>query len=191
VMRVILMGPPGAGKGTQAARIAERFGIPAVSTGDIFRDNIKNRTELGQQVEKILASGAYVPDEVTNDIVRDRLAQPDASNGFLLDGYPRTTGQVNALDEMLAVAGHRLDAAVELTVDEDALVERLTNRAGEQGRADDSEEVVRERQALYRDETAPLIDLYHEHGVLLRVDGMGTVNEVTERVVRALEGVQA
>jgi len=191
VMRVILMGPPGAGKGTQAARIAERFGIPAVSTGDIFRDNIKNRTELGQQVEKILASGAYVPDEVTNDIVRDRLAQPDASNGFLLDGYPRTTGQVDALDEMLAVAGHRLDAAVELTVDEDALVERLTNRAGEQGRADDSEEVVRERQALYRDETAPLIDLYHEHGVLLRVDGMGTVNEVTERVVRALEGVQA
>lgn len=190
-MRVILMGPPGAGKGTQAARIAERFGIPAVSTGDIFRDNIKNRTELGQQVEKILASGAYVPDEVTNDIVRDRLAQPDASNGFLLDGYPRTTGQVDALDEMLAVAGHRLDAAVELTVDEDALVERLTNRAGEQGRADDSEEVVRERQALYRDETAPLIDLYHEHGVLLRVDGMGTVNEVTERVVRALEGVQA
>lgn len=191
MMRVILMGPPGAGKGTQAARIAERFGIPAVSTGDIFRDNIKNRTELGQKVEKILASGAYVPDEVTNDIVRDRLAQPDASNGFLLDGYPRTTGQVNALDEMLAVAGHRLDAAVELTVDEDALVERLTNRAGEQGRADDSEEVVRERQALYRDETAPLIDLYHEHGVLLRVDGMGTVNEVTERVVRALEGVQA
>jgi len=191
VMRVILMGPPGAGKGTQAARIAERFGIPAVSTGDIFRDNIKNRTELGQQVEKILASGAYVPDEVTNDIVRDRLAQPDASNGFLLDGYPRTTGQVDALDEMLAVAGHRLDAAVELTVDEDALVERLTNRAGEQGRADDSEEVVRERQALYRAETAPLIDLYHEHGVLLRVDGMGTVNEVTERVVRALEGVQA
>ncbi len=191
MMRVILMGPPGAGKGTQAARIAERFGIPAVSTGDIFRDNIKNRTELGQQVEKILASGAYVPDEVTNDIVRDRLAQPDASNGFLLDGYPRTTGQVDALDEMLAVAGHRLDAAVELTVDEDALVERLTNRAGEQGRADDSEEVVRERQALYRDETAPLIDLYHEHGVLLRVDGMGTVNEVTERVVRALEGVQA
>jgi len=191
VMRVILMGPPGAGKGTQAARIAERFGIPAVSTGDIFRDNIKNRTELGQKVEEILASGAYVPDEVTNDIVRDRLAQPDASNGFLLDGYPRTTGQVDALDEMLAVAGHRLDAAVELTVDEDALVERLTNRAGEQGRADDSEEVVRERQALYRDETAPLIDLYHEHGVLLRVDGMGTVNEVTERVVRALEGVQA
>ncbi len=191
MMRVILMGPPGAGKGTQAARIAERFGIPAVSTGDIFRDNIKNRTELGQKVEKILASGAYVPDEVTNDIVRDRLAQPDASNGFLLDGYPRTTGQVDALDEMLAVAGHRLDAAVELTVDEDALVERLTNRAGEQGRADDSEEVVRERQALYRDETAPLIDLYHEHGVLLRVDGMGTVNEVTERVVRALEGVQA
>ncbi len=191
MMRVILMGPPGAGKGTQAARIAERFGIPAVSTGDIFRDNIKNRTELGQKVEEILASGAYVPDEVTNDIVRDRLAQPDASNGFLLDGYPRTTGQVDALDEMLAVAGHRLDAAVELTVDEDALVERLTNRAGEQGRADDSEEVVRERQALYRDETAPLIDLYHEHGVLLRVDGMGTVNEVTERVVRALEGVQA
>jgi len=189
-MRVILMGPPGAGKGTQAARIAARFGIPAVSTGDIFRDNIKNRTELGQQVEKILSSGGYVPDEVTNDIVRDRLAQDDAREGFLLDGYPRTTGQVDALDAMLAERGHRLDAAVELTVDEDTIVGRLTNRAGEQGRADDSEEVVRERQAIYRAETAPLIDLYREHGVLVRIDGMGTVDEVTARIVGALEGIQ-
>ncbi len=188
-MRLIIMGPPGAGKGTQAARIAERYGVPAISTGDIFRANIKNRTVLGQQVEQILSAGGYVPDEVTNEIVQDRLGWPDAAGGFLLDGYPRTTGQVAFLDE--ALEGQALDAVLELTVDEDAVVGRLLKRAAVEGRADDTEDVVRERQAIYRAETAPLTSLYAEHGVLLSVDGMGEVDEVTERLVAAIDRLRS
>ncbi|MEP6629142.1 MAG: adenylate kinase [Lapillicoccus sp.] len=185
--RLIIMGPPGAGKGTQAVRIADRYGIPAISTGDIFRTNIKDGTDLGQQVKSILDAGGYVPDEVTNDIVRDRLAWVDAAPGFLLDGYPRTTGQVAFLDEVLADHGHALDGVVELTVDEDSVVERLLKRAETEGRTDDTEAVIRERQAIYRKETAPLIALYEQHGVLVKVDGMGSVDEVTERVVKAVD----
>ncbi len=187
-MRLIILGPPGAGKGTQAARIADRLGIPAISTGDIFRANIKQQTALGQQVEQILASGGYVPDEVTNDIVEDRLSWDDAKDGFLLDGYPRTEGQVEALDAMLAKHGHRLDAVLELTVDEDAVVERLLKRAAVEGRADDTEEVIRERQAIYRKQTAPLAQHYADAGLLVQVDGMGDVDAVTERVLAALPG---
>lgn len=189
--RLIIMGPPGAGKGTQAIRIAERFGIPAISTGDIFRSNIRDGTDLGQQVKSILDAGGYVPDEVTNDIVRDRLTWVDAAPGFLLDGYPRTTGQVAFLDDVLADHDHALDGVIELTVDEDAVVERLLKRAETEGRADDTEEVIRERQAIYRKETAPLIALYEEHGVLVKVDGMGSVDEVTERVVKAVDTFSA
>jgi adenylate kinase len=185
-MRLIILGPPGAGKGTQAVRIAERLSIPAISTGDIFRSNIKDRTELGQRVEAILASGGYVPDEVTNEIVEDRLTWDDAAHGFLLDGYPRTNGQVEALDAMLAKAGHALDSVLELTVDEDAVVSRLLKRAELEGRADDTEEVIRERQAIYRRETAPLAAHYAQAGLLLQVDGMGEVDEVTERILAAL-----
>ncbi|MDC5698566.1 adenylate kinase [Intrasporangium calvum] len=185
-MRLIILGPPGAGKGTQAARIAERLSIPAISTGDIFRTNIKEQTELGRKVEAILASGGYVPDEVTNEIVEDRLSWPDASNGFLLDGYPRTAGQVDALDGMLGRHGHRLDAVLELTVDEDAVVERLLKRAEIEGRADDTEDVIRERQAIYRRETAPLAEHYADAGLLVQVDGMGDVDEVTDRIITAL-----
>jgi adenylate kinase len=185
-MRLIILGPPGAGKGTQAARIAERLQIPAISTGDIFRANIKQQTALGERVEKILASGGYVPDEVTNEIVEDRLSWEDARGGFLLDGYPRTTGQVDALDAMLERAGHRLDGVLELTVDEDAVVERLLKRAAIEGRADDTEEVIRERQAIYRKETAPLAQHYAEAGLLVQVDGLGTVDEVTDRIAAAL-----
>lgn len=185
-MRLILLGPPGAGKGTQAARVSAAHGVPAVSTGDIFRANIKNETALGLQVKEITASGGYVPDEVTNAIVRDRLAEPDAAGGFLLDGYPRTTGQVEALDAMLAETGHALDAVVELTVDTDEVVRRLLVRAKEQGRADDTEEVVRERMRIYAEETAPLAAVYRERGLLSQVDGMGTVDEVTSRLVTAL-----
>jgi adenylate kinase len=184
--RMIILGPPGAGKGTQAARIAERLAIPAISTGDIFRTNIKEQTELGRRVEAILASGGYVPDEVTNEIVEDRLTWPDAENGFLLDGYPRTAGQVEALDAMLARHGHQLDAVLELTVDEDAVVERLLKRAEIEGRADDSEEVIRERQALYRRETAPLAKHYAGVGLLVQVNGMGDVDSVTQRILDAL-----
>jgi adenylate kinase len=185
-MRLIILGPPGAGKGTQATRIAERLAIPAISTGDIFRTNIKEQTELGQRVESILASGGYVPDEVTNEIVEDRLSWPDAEHGFLLDGYPRTSGQVAALDAMLARRGRALDAVLELTVDEDAVVERLLKRAEIEGRADDTEEVIRERQAIYRRETAPLSQHYADAGLLVQVDGMGEVDEVTERIIAAL-----
>ena len=185
-MRLIILGPPGAGKGTQAARIAERLGIPAISTGDIFRANIKDQTELGKKVQGILAAGGYVPDEVTNEIVEDRLTWDDAASGFLLDGYPRTSGQVDALDEMLARHDHALDAVIELEVDEDAVVDRLLKRAEIEGRADDTEEVIRERQAIYRKETAPLAEHYGVVGILVKVDGMGSVDEVTDRVIAAL-----
>jgi adenylate kinase len=189
--RLIIMGPPGAGKGTQATRIADRYGIPAISTGDIFRTNIKDGTDLGLRVKSILDAGGYVPDQVTNDIVRDRLAWVDAAPGFLLDGYPRTTGQVEFLDEVLAAHGHALDGVIELTVDEDSVVERLLKRAETEGRTDDTEDVIRERQAIYRKETAPLIALYEQHGVLVQVDGMGSVDAVTERVVKAVDSLSA
>jgi adenylate kinase len=189
--RLIIMGPPGAGKGTQATRIADRYGIPAISTGDIFRSNIKDGTDLGLRVKSILDAGGYVPDQVTNDIVRDRLAWVDAAPGFLLDGYPRTTGQVEFLDEVLAAHGHALDGVIELTVDEDSVVERLLKRAETEGRTDDTEDVIRERQAIYRKETAPLIALYEQHGVLVKVDGMGSVDAVTERVVKAVDSLSA
>ena len=189
-MRLIIVGPPGALPGTQAARVAASFGIPAISTGDIFRANIKNETDLGKQVKDILSAGGYVTDEVTNAIVRDRLHEDDAAQGFLLDGYPRTLPQVDALDAMLAEDGHALDAVLELTVDEDAVVQRLIKRAEIEGRSDDTEQVIRERQALYRKETAPLAELYGQRGLLVQVDGMGEVDEVTTRIEEALRGAQ-
>ncbi|HPF81223.1 adenylate kinase [Nostocoides australiense] len=186
-MRLIIFGPPGAGKGTQASRIAARYGIPAISTGDIFRANIKNETPLGLQVKEILASGGYVSDEITNAIVADRLAQEDCAPGFLLDGYPRTSDQVYALDAMLAERGGELDAVLELTVDEDEVVDRLLKRAETEGRVDDTEEVIRERLAIYRRETAPLAAIYLERGLLVQVDGLGEIDEVSERIGVALD----
>jgi adenylate kinase len=188
-MRLIILGPPGAGKGTQASRIAAAFGIPAISTGDIFRANIKNETPLGLQVKEVLASGGYVTDDITNAIVRDRLFEDDAEQGFLLDGYPRTAAQVEALDAILAEHDHTLEAVLELTVDEDAVVQRLLKRAHLEGRDDDTEEVIRERQAIYRRETAPLTEVYSARGLLVQVDGMGTVDEVTKRIFDALDVV--
>jgi adenylate kinase len=185
-MRLIILGPPGAGKGTQAARIAEHLGIPAISTGDIFRSNIKNETPLGLQVKEILASGGYVSDDVTNAIVEDRLGQDDCGPGFLLDGYPRTLAQVDALEGMLAAHGASLDHVLELTVDDDAVVARLLKRAESEGRADDTEDVIRERMAIYHRETKPLSDTYRERRLLVEVDGMGAVDEVTGRILAAL-----
>lgn len=185
--RLLIVGPPGAGKGTQAVFIARSLGIPAVSTGDIFRENIKNETPLGVRVKEITSTGAYVPDELTNEIVADRLSQPDAENGFLLDGYPRTTGQVAFLDEWLAARGTRLDAVVQLTADTEHVVERLLKRAAEQGRADDTEEVIRHRLDVYEKETAPLIDVFADRGLLVTVDGLGTIDEVAERIHEGLE----
>ena len=185
--RLLIVGPPGAGKGTQAVFIARSLGIPAVSTGDIFRENIKNETPLGLRVKEITSTGSYVPDELTNEIVADRLSQPDAENGFLLDGYPRTTGQVAFLDEWLAARGTRLDAVVQLTADTEHIVERLLKRAAEQGRADDTEEVIRHRLDVYEKETAPLIDVFADRGLLVTVDGLGTIDEVAERIHEGLE----
>ncbi|SDQ14121.1 adenylate kinase [Quadrisphaera sp. DSM 44207] len=186
--RLVLLGPPGAGKGTQAALLAERLGVPAISTGDIFRRNAKEQTELGRRAQQYMDAGEYVPDEVVNAMVADRLAQPDAAGGFLLDGYPRTTAQVEELDGMLAGAGAGLDAVVELVADEEEVVGRLRRRAAVDGRADDDEAVVRRRLEVYREQTAPLTDLYASRGLLRRVDGIGPVEEVTARVVAALDG---
>ncbi|GGL31818.1 adenylate kinase [Phycicoccus endophyticus] len=185
-MRLIILGPPGAGKGTQASRIAEHFGIPAISTGDIFRANIKNETELGLQVKEILASGGYVSDEITNAIVEDRLAQEDCAAGFLLDGYPRTLAQVEALDAMLAAQGAGLDRVLELTAEDEVVVRRLLGRAEIEGRVDDTEDVIRERMAIYHRETKPLSDTYRGRGLLVEVDGDGEVDEVTRRIIAAL-----
>lgn len=185
-MRLVIMGPPGAGKGTQATLIAQRFAIPAISTGAIFRENVKGQTELGRQVEAIMSAGGYVPDELTNALVRDRLLQDDCAGGFLLDGYPRTVGQVEYLDQILAEQGGRIDAALELIVDEDAMVARLLARAEIEGRADDNEQTIRERMSIYRAQTAPLTAIYAEHGVLRQVDGMGSVDEITERLADTL-----
>lgn len=187
-MRLVILGPPGAGKGTQAARLAVHYAIPAVSTGDIFRANIAEGTGLGLQVQGILDAGGYVSDDVTNKMVRDRLAQDDARGGFLLDGYPRTKAQVAELDAMLADAGTALDVVIELTVDPEEVVARLVRRARTDGRSDDTEEVIRRRQQLYHDETAPLTALYRERGLLVKVDGLGDVDEVTGRLVAALDG---
>jgi len=189
-MRLLIMGPPGAGKGTQATQIAEQYSIPAISTGDIFRANIKNKTELGRRVEAILGSGGYVPDEMTNEIVRDRLTWDDAAGGWLLDGYPRTAGQVDFLDEVLKADGNAVDAVISLTVDEDAVVQRLLKRAQTDGRSDDTEEVIRERQAIYRKETAPLLQTYGERGIVIEVDGTGAVDQVTSRLVTAIDGMR-
>src|SRR5690625_4735842 len=171
--RIILLGPPGAGKGTQAARLAEELNIPAVSTGDIFRANVAERTELGQRAQRYMDAGEYVPDEVTNAMVADRLAQPDAVDGFLLDGYPRTEVQVGELDRILSEAGQSLDAVVEITASTDEVVGRLLGRAAEQGRSDDTEDVIRRRMQVYAEQTAPLTTVYDQRGLLVQVNGIG------------------
>lgn len=183
---LLIVGPPGAGKGTQAARLAAALRVPAVSTGDIFRQNIKDRTELGKRVTAILDAGEYVPDELTNELVDDRLAQPDAEGGYLLDGYPRTAGQVEYLDGVNLRRGEQLDAVVRLVADTDEVVRRLTARAAEQGRSDDTEEVIRHRLDVYERETAPLIAIFEERGLVVEVDGIGAVDEVTERILAGL-----
>ena len=185
--RFLLIGPPGAGKGTQAARLAESYGIPAISTGDIFRYNVKNETELGKLAKSYMDRGEYVPDSVTNDLVRDRLNMDDAAAGFLLDGYPRTADQVNELDSILAEQGQSLDAVILLTADTDEVVRRLLNRAIEQGRADDTEDVIRRRLEVYEAETAPLTSVYASRGLVIMVDGLGAIDEVTDRIVEALD----
>ncbi|MGK2348830.1 adenylate kinase [Actinomyces sp. W5033] len=184
--RMVLLGPPGAGKGTQAARIAERLGIPAISTGDIFRANVAGATELGTLAKSYMDKGEYVPDSVTNAMVKDRIGQDDAAQGFLLDGYPRTEAQVHELEDMLASDGLALDVVLEITADSEVVVARLLKRATEQNRADDTEEVIRRRLEVYAEQTQPLAAIYADKGLLVSVDGIGALDEVTDRIMTAL-----
>ncbi|GGK93490.1 adenylate kinase [Curtobacterium luteum] len=184
--RLIIVGPPGAGKGTQAGRIADAFGVPAISTGDIFRKNVAEGTPLGVEAKKLMDAGEYVPDELTNELVKSRLAEPDAEHGFLLDGYPRTLNQVEYLDALLTEQGEQLDAVVQLVADQDALVERLLKRAEDQGRSDDNEETIRRRQEVYLDQTAPIVGAYADRGLVVDVDGLGGIDEVGDRIQSAL-----
>ena len=185
-MRIVLMGPPGAGKGTQAVKVAESLQVPHISTGEIFRANLAAGTPLGLEAKRYMESGEYVPDEVTNSMVASRLAEPDAANGFILDGYPRTLAQVDELDGMFTGLNTRLDKVVEITANTDEVVARLLNRAKEQGRADDTEEVIRRRMDVYAEQTEPLVRVYDERGLLVKVDGMGSMDEVTGRLLAAL-----
>jgi adenylate kinase len=180
VVKLLFIGPPGAGKGTQAGRVAERLGIPHTSTGDMFRHHVSTGTELGKLVDSIMKAGEYVPDEITVEMLRERLAEPDAADGYILDGFPRTAGQVAALDGLLGEDG--LDTVVVFEVEEDALVERLLAR----GRADDSEETIRNRFKVYQEQTAPLLDLYGDRGIVATVDGIGDIDEVTDRILEVL-----
>ena len=186
-MKLVIMGPPGAGKGTQARLVAGKLGIPAISTGDIFRRNVAEETELGLAAKQFMDAGDYVPDTLTNEMVKDRIDQDDATGGFLLDGYPRTVDQVGRLEEMLGQRSAVLDAAILLTVDQDEVVHRLAGRAEAEGRSDDGVDVIRHRQEVYTEQTAPLIELYDAQGLLIRVDGMGPIDEVTTRVFDALD----
>ena len=186
-MRLLIMGPPGAGKGTQAVRIAEHYRIPAISTGDIFRAMKHSDTPLARQVRTIMESGGYVSDEITNDIVKDRLAQGDCVTGFLLDGYPRTLQQVQTLDDYLAETDRPLHAVISLLADVEEVVARLLKRAEIDGRPDDNEETIRVRLQVYAEQTEPLLDLYRSRGMLIEVDGLGPIDEVSERVFAALD----
>ncbi len=212
-MNIVFLGPPGAGKGTQAKRITERYGIPQISTGDMFREHLSKGTELGKKAKEYMEKGQLVPDEIVLSMVEERLKQPDCEKGFILDGFPRTVPQAEALDEMLAKWGKKIDYAIAIEVPDEELVKRLTGRRTckncgmmyhiifkppkEEGkcdacggelyqRADDNEETVRNRLKVYHESTAPLIDYYEKKGVLHRVDGMGSIDEIFERIVKIL-----
>jgi len=179
-MRLLFIGPPGAGKGTQAGLVAERLGIPHISTGEMFRHHVSSGTDLGKRVKAILDEGGYVPDDITVAMLAERLAEPDASPGYILDGFPRTEPQVQALDQLIGPDG--LDKVVLFEVDESALAARMLSR----GRADDSEETIRNRFKIYEEQTAPLIRTYGDRGLVVTIDGIGEIDEVTERVLEAV-----
>jgi adenylate kinase len=187
VIRILLIGPPGAGKGTQAALLAQHFGIPAISTGDIFRENVRNETPLGLEAKAFMDRGEYVPDSLTNALVRDRLNQEDAVAGFLLDGYPRTIDQVEELDDILEETDKKLDVVVQLTADSEELLRRLSGRAQEQGRSDDTPEVIKRRLDVYEEQTAPLIDIYASRSLVAKVNGLGEIADVTNRIIEVLD----
>ena len=187
MIRILLIGPPGAGKGTQAALLARHFGIPAISTGDIFRENVRNETPLGLEAKAFMDRGEYVPDSLTNALVRDRLNQEDAAAGFLLDGYPRTIDQVEELDDILQETEKKLDVVVQLTADSEELLRRLSGRAEEQGRSDDTPDVIKRRLDVYEEQTAPLIDIYASRSLVAKVNGLGEIGDVTKRIIEVLD----
>lgn len=180
-MRLVLVGPPGAGKGTQAEQMAKRLDVPHISTGDLFRANLRDETELGREAKRYMDAGNLVPDEVTVGMVKDRLTDADAAGGFILDGFPRNTAQAASLGEILREKGLELDAVVQFEVDDEVVVQRLLGR----GRSDDNEDTIRNRQRVYRDETAPLLEHYRD--TLVTIDAVGEVDEITERVFAALQ----
>lgn len=183
---ILILGAPGAGKGTQAKRIAKALQIPAISTGAIFRQNMKDRTELGQKAQSYMDAGEFVPDSVTNPMVEARLSAPDVAGGYLLDGYPRTIEQAFYLRDALAATGRDLDLVLEIAVELDEVVERLLKRAEIEGRADDTEPVIRRRLEVYKDQTEPMVTYYADQDKLVQVDGVGTVDEVWERIRKVL-----
>jgi adenylate kinase len=189
-MQLILFGPPGAGKGTQAAAISEEFALAHIATGDILRENVTQRTELGTRARQYMDQGDLVPDELVIAMVSERIGRDDAADGFLLDGFPRTVAQARALDDVLVEDGRAIDAVIRLLVEDEELVARLLRRAEEQGRSDDTREVIERRLAVYRKETEPLVDLYRERGLLRDVDGKGDIAEVRERVQAAIRDVE-
>ncbi|MFF1884073.1 adenylate kinase [Pseudarthrobacter sp. NPDC058196] len=185
--RLLIIGPPGSGKGTQAEHLARHFGIPAVSTGDIFRSNVSRKTDLGNQAAEYLDGGHFVPDHLTNALVKDRLLDGDVSHGFLLDGYPRTAPQATELDNMLAAQGHGLDAVIELQAPDAELEERMHRRAQEQGRTDDTIDVFRRRLDLYHRQTHEVVSVYAGRGILVSVNGSGDPGEITALAIAAVE----
>ncbi len=185
-MRLLIMGAPGAGKGTQGKRIAAHLGIPAISTGAIFRDHVNRETPLGREVKRLMDAGDFVPDSIAEEIVAERLDQDDTRRGFLLDGFPRTVHQAIALDAILDRSHLVIDHAITLTVDTEALVARMLHRAKIEGRPDDNEETIRHRMAVYHEETEPLLALYRQRGMLIEVDGDGSIDEVQGKIRKEL-----
>lgn len=188
-MRLILFGPPGAGKGTQAAKITEKYKTAHISTGDMLRAAVKEGTELGELAKSFMDKGELVPDEVIIGIIRDRIKNPDAQEGFMFDGFPRTVGQAKALSEMLDNEGVSIDAVISIEVNDNEITKRILERAKIEGRKDDTEEVVKNRLKVYRDQTEPLKSYYESSGVMREIDGMGTVDEVFERIDNVLSDI--
>ena len=185
-MRIVLLGAPGSGKGTQAALMMERLGMPHISTGVLLRNAVKRGTELGLKAKSIIDSGELVPDEIMTSMIEERLGRDDVANGFILDGFPRNLIQARSLDEMLERLGQPADQAIQIDVDPEQIIERLAGRAQQEGRADDCEDVVRNRMRVYQEKTAPVIDYYAQRGLLTHVLGDGTIEDVLDRILSLL-----
>ena len=186
-MKLLIMGPPGVGKGTQASHIKSKLNIAHLSTGDILRTEIKKKTDTGVQAKLYMDAGKLVSDQVLLDIIQDRIKNPDCDGGYLLDGFPRTLPQAVGLEKIMESINHTLDRVISLTADEDELVERLIKRGAESGRSDDTPDVIRNRQKIYWEQTAPLLDFYQKKGILKDVDGLGEISEITERILTVIK----